>query len=267
MTSLASAKVGDLIARPERHSNYRFVFGADAPWRIHQITAVTAANVWVGNAQIRKKDGLVIGTGGGHGRIEYAQLATPEMIKQTEDATSLYLRASAALQRLRDASEVIGRWKIYASGTPATKEHQPGLRKDLPAVDGITLDQAERLLAALDDIMKPPEPAQIDATRTEPTQEESDFLSTTFSHWDFSLPGHELTQSGEPAHINPGDAASCGIALALVAKGLLEVNGPVDQNSRGIRIKLTASGVQWMAEAPAEMNEDQEPSRSDRPAG
>lgn len=117
----------------------------------------------------------------------------------------------------------------------------------------------------LDDIMKPPEPAQIDATRAEPTQEESNFLSTTFAHWDFSLPGHELAQSSEPARINPEDAASCGIACALVAKGLLEANGSGDQKSPGLHIKLTAAGIQWMIEAPAEMNEGQE--RSDRPAG
>lgn len=169
MPSLANAKVGDLITRPERHSNFKYVLGADAPWRIHQITAVTPAYVWVGETRIRKKDGLVLGTGGSHGRIEHAQLATPEMVQQAKDAASLHLRASAALQRLRSASDVISGWKIYASGTPATKEHQPGLRKDLPAVDGITLDQAERLLAALDDIMKPPKPAQSNPPCSQPT--------------------------------------------------------------------------------------------------
>ena len=260
MTSLANAKVGDLIATPERRPNLGYVIGADTPWKIQRITAVTPANVWIGGAQIRKKDGLIIGHDGRH-----AQPATPEMVQQTKDATTLYLRAHLALQRIRSASDAIGRWKIYASGTPTVNEHLPRIREDIPAVDGITLDQAERLLAALDDILKPPAPSQIDATGTEQTQEESDFLSTTFAHWDFSLPGHELAQAGEPARINPEDAASCGIALALVAKGLLEVNGSGDQKSPGLRIKLTAAGIQWMTEAPAEMNEDQE--RSDRPAG
>jgi hypothetical protein len=268
MNTLKNAKVGDYVVTSVSQSRGGII-GADVNWCIWEIAAVSAAQIAANHGghqiRIRKKDGLILGDGNSH--RNFAQPATPEMIKEVQNATRLRRQALAAKARILAVADNLMNWRIYASGTPAINEKFSKISDDVPAVDGMTLEQAEMILAAIEDIMKPPseiDADKISADMREIEQEQEDFLVTAFTHIDFSLPSTELAASGEPTHIDYADNTRLAIALALEEKGLVRTEAN-DRSVPGLRVKLTAAGANWMKIQGSERDANEEDASDNRP--